>query len=127
MTSHAGITSRTIFILAPMRAPGSDAPCARARGAWLQPDQGVPGPKCVRRAGHGFDGKAAPVDVGKRVATEEHQVGVALVDPERAPSPGVRIWEHYTSEAIPSPLEIGECVVGRGGADLPRLPEIVFR
>jgi hypothetical protein len=37
--------------------------------AWLQPDQGVPGPKCVRWAGHGLDGKAAPVDVGKRVPT----------------------------------------------------------
>jgi hypothetical protein len=65
-----------------LHAPGSDAPCARERGAWLRPDQGVPGPKCVRRAGHGLDGKAAPVDVGKRVAAEEHQVRVALVDPE---------------------------------------------
>src|ERR1700738_5630836 len=114
MTSHAGITSRTSFILAPMRAPGSDAPCARERGAWLQPDQGVPGPKCVRRAGHGFDGKASPVDVGKRVATEEHQVGVALVDPERDPSSVVRSSAHDTSEAIRVALEIGACVVERG-------------
>src|SRR5262249_23607884 len=34
--------------LAPMGAPPSDAPCARERGAWLQPDQSVSGPKCVR-------------------------------------------------------------------------------
>src|ERR1700731_1395477 len=127
MTSHAGITSRTIFILAPMRAPGSDAPCARKRGTWLQPDQGVPGPKCVRRAGHGLDGKAAPVDVGKRVAAEKHQVGVALVDPERDPSSVVRISELDTSEAILVPVEIGECVVERRRADPPRLPEIIFR
>src|SRR6266566_3847570 len=68
---------RTSFTLAPMRTPGSDAPCARERGAWLEPDQGVPGPKCVWRAGHGLDGKAVPVDVGKRVAAEEHQVARA--------------------------------------------------
>jgi hypothetical protein len=37
------VSSRTSFILAPMRAPGSDAPCAREREAWLQPDQGVSG------------------------------------------------------------------------------------
>src|SRR6266436_1181539 len=91
---------RTSFTLAPMRTPGSDAPCARERGAWLEPDQGVPGPKCVWRAGHGLDGKAVPVDVGKRVAAEEHQVGVALVDPERDPSSVVRILELDTSEAI---------------------------
>jgi hypothetical protein len=121
------ITSRTGFILALMRASGNDAPCARKRGTWLQPDQGVPGPKCVRRAGHGLDGKAVPVDVGKRIAAEEHQVGVALVDPERDPSPVVGISKFDTSEAILVSLEVGERVVERRRADPPRLPEIVFR
>src|SRR5258708_38729795 len=34
------------------RAPGSDAPRARERAAWIQPDQRVPAPKSVRRAGN---------------------------------------------------------------------------
>src|SRR4029077_1898097 len=38
------------------RTPGSDAPCAGERAAWIQPDQGVPAPKSVRRASHGLDG-----------------------------------------------------------------------
>ena len=38
--------------------------------------------------------------VGKRVAAEEHQVGVALVDPERYLSFVIRISELNTSEAI---------------------------
>src|ERR1700730_14508282 len=110
------------------RAPGSDAPCARERAAWIQPDQGVPGPKSVRRAGHGLDGKAAPAAVvGQRVAREEHQIAVALVDPEREAGSVVRIPELDTSEAILVPYEVGECVVERRRADLPRLPEIVFR
>ena len=58
---------------------------------------------------------------------EEHQIGVALVDPERDPSSVVRISELDTSEAILVPFEVGECVVERRRADLPRLPEIVFR
>src|ERR1700731_3527804 len=127
MTSHAGITSRTSFILAPMRAPGSDAPGARERAAWLQPDQGVPGPKCVRWAGHGLDGKTAPANVGKRVAAKEHQVGVALVDPERDPSAMIRISELDPSRAILVPSEVGERVVERRRADPSRSPEIVFR
>ena len=31
----------------------------------------------------GLDGKATPADVGKQVASKEHQIGVALVDQER--------------------------------------------
>src|ERR1700693_5198423 len=108
-------------------APGCDAPCAREGATWLQPDQGVPGPKCVRWAGHGLDREAAPVNVGKRVGAKEHQGGVALVDPERAPSPVIRILEPAPSKAFLAPREVGERVVEGGRADPPRVPEIVFR
>jgi hypothetical protein len=54
-------------------ASASDAPCTRERGAWLRADQSVPGSKCVRRASHGLDGKAATADVWKRVTAEEHR------------------------------------------------------
>src|SRR5919108_1116488 len=63
--------------------PTHDPPGARKGTAGLQADQGLPGPKRVRWAGHRFDREAAPVDVGKRVAREQHQVGVGVVDPER--------------------------------------------
>ena len=87
-----------------MRAPESDAPCARKRGAWLQPDQSVPDPKCVWRASHGLDGKVVPADVGKRIASEEHEIGVALVDPERDLRSVLRIAKRDASEAIRIPL-----------------------
>src|ERR1700688_2166209 len=87
----------------------------------------MPRPKCVRRAGHGLDGKTAAADVGERVAAKEHQEGVALVDPERDPSSVVRVPEFDTSEAILVPLEVGERVVERRRTDPPRLPEIVCR
>src|SRR5262249_55630034 len=93
--------------LAPMHASASDAPCARERGAWLQPDQSLPGSKCIRRAGHRLDCKTATADVGKRVAAKEHQVGGALVDPERDVSSVVQISELHTSEALLGPLEGG--------------------
>src|SRR5215469_10257157 len=83
-----------------------DAPCARERGAWLQPHQRLPGSKCVRRAGHRLDCKTATAGVGKRVAAKEHQVGVALVHPERDFSSVVQISELHTSEALLVPLEI---------------------
>jgi hypothetical protein len=83
--------------------------------------------KCVRRTGHGFDRKAAPANVGKRVASEEHQIGVALVDPERDFCSVIRIAKRDTSEAIPVPLKIRERVVERCRADCPRSPEIIFR
>src|SRR5262245_18837913 len=57
--------------LAPMRASASDAPCAHERRAWLEPDQSLPGSKCVRLAGHRLDCKTATADVGKRVAAKE--------------------------------------------------------
>jgi len=55
-------------------------------------------------AGHRLDCKTATADVGKRVAAEEHQVRVALVDPERDLSSVVRISELHTSEAVLVPL-----------------------
>ena len=87
-----------------MRAPRSDAPRARERGARLQSDKSVPCPKCVRRASHGLDGKAASAHGGKWVAGEEHQIGVALVDPERDFCSAIRITECDTSQAISIPL-----------------------
>src|SRR5882757_4779766 len=96
-----------LFSWSRRRAPGSDAPRAGVRAARIQPDQGVPGPKSVRRAGHGLDGQAAPAaDVGQRVAREEHQIAVALVDPEREAGSVVRIPELDTSEAILVPYEV---------------------
>jgi hypothetical protein len=59
----------------------------------------------------------APIDVGKRVAAEKHQVRVALVDPGRDLSPVVRISEFNTSEAILIPLKVGERMVQRCRAD----------
>ena len=67
---------------------------AAARGvmphaaAWvfarLEHDQTVAAREGVRRAGHRLDGDApAPLGIGKSVAGEDHQVRVALVDPER--------------------------------------------
>ena len=113
--------------LAPKRASASDAPSACERGAWLEPDQSVPGSKCVRRASHRLDGKTTTTNVGKRVAAEEHQVGIALVDPERDLTFVVRISELHTSEAFLIPLEVGEGMVELCRADPPRPPEIVFR
>src|SRR6516162_3170394 len=87
-------------------ASASDTPCARERGAWLQADQSVPRSKCVRRASHGLDGKAATLNVWKRVAAEEHQVRITLVDPKGDFCFAVRIAELHTSEAIRIPLKV---------------------
>src|SRR5262249_24916450 len=113
--------------LAPMRASASNAPCARERRAWLQPDQSLPGSKCVRRAGHRLDCKNATADVGKRGAAKERQVGVALVDPQRDFSSVFRISELHTSEALLVTLEMGERMVEPCRADLSGLLKIVFR
>jgi hypothetical protein len=63
------------------KAVMSDAPCARQRDAWFQSDQSVSSSKCARRTGL-INGKTATVEIRNRVATENHQVRVALVDPE---------------------------------------------
>ena len=97
--------------LAHMRGSTSDAPCARERGAWLQPNQSLPCSKCVWRAGHRLNGETATADVGKGVAAEEHQVGVALIDPERDLSSVVGISKLYMSDSIFVPLKVGEPMV----------------
>src|SRR5215471_21317783 len=74
-----------------------------------------------------LDCKTATADVGKRVAAKEHQVGVALVDPERDFSSVVQISELHTSEALLVPLEIGERMVEPRRADPSRHLKIVFR
>jgi hypothetical protein len=104
-----------------------DAPCARQRGAWFQPDQILPASKCVRRTGHRFNGKTATVKVRKRVATENHQVPITLVDPERDLRSAVRISELYTSQAIWITLKVGERMIEPRRADPPRLLKIVLR
>src|SRR6516164_6886427 len=113
--------------LASMRAFGSDTPCARQRGAWFQPDQSVPGSKCVRRTAHRFDSKTATVEIRNGVATENHQVWVTLVDPERDLHSAIRISELHTSEAILIALKVGERMVEPRRADPPRLLKIVLR
>jgi hypothetical protein len=113
--------------LTPMRASASDTPCARQRGAWFQSDQCVSGSKCVRRTGHRFDCKTATVEVRKRIATKNHQVWVALVNPERDLHSAVRISELHTSEAILIALKVGERMVEPRRADPPRMLKIVFR
>src|SRR5215510_2569506 len=109
-----------------MRASASDAPCARERGAWLQPDQSLPRSKCVRRAGHRLDCKTATADVGKRIAAEEHQIRVTLVDPKGDSCFSVRIAEFHTNEAIRVALKVCKCMVELCRADPFRLSKIVF-
>src|SRR6516225_4560988 len=110
-----------------MCASASDTPCARRRGAWFQPDQSAPGSKCVWRTRHRFDGKTATVEVRKEVATENHEVRIALVDPERDLHSAVRVSELHTSEAILIALKVGERMVEPRQADPPRLLKIVLR
>ena len=96
------------------------------RCAGLEADEAVSASKGVRGTGHGLDGEAAAVDVGKRVAREQHEVPIALVDPERDSGGPVRIEERHTCEAVPVRLEIGERMVEPGAADRPREPEVVL-
>ena len=95
-------------------SPVNEAPGARRIRA-------SPVSKCVRRASHGLDGKAATVDVWKRVAAEEHQVRVSQVDPKGDFRFAVRIAELNTSEAIGVPLKVCKCEVELYRADPFRL------
>jgi hypothetical protein len=113
--------------LTPMRASASNTPCAHQRGAWFQSDQRVPGSKRVRRTRHRFNSKTATVEVRNGVATENHEVRIALVDPERDLHSAIRISELYTSEAILTALEVGERMVEPRRVDPPRLLKIVLR
>ena len=104
-----------------------NAPCTRERGTWLEPDQVLAGPKCIRRTGHRLNGQAATAYVGQRVAAEEHQITVALVHPERDLSVVVRISEHHARQTILISLEVGERMVERCRADPSGFPKIVRR
>ena len=123
---HLGRQDAINAALRPLRSSASDTPCARQRGAWFQPDQSVLGSKCVRRTRHRFDGKTATVEVRKGVATENHEVRVALVDPERDLHSAVRISKLHTSEAILIALKVSERMVEPRRADPPRLLKIVL-
>jgi len=61
------------------------------------------------------------------VASEEHQVGVVVIDPERGSSSVFRISQLDASQAILVPLEVAERVIEHGRANLLRTPEIEFR
>src|SRR5215216_2948290 len=87
-------------------APTLDAPRAREGLAGLEADQRLPRTKRVRRAGHRLDRKAAPSDVGKRVAREQHQAGVRLVDPERQAAAVLRVGERDPGEAVLVALQV---------------------
>ena len=94
---------------------GRDAPACRVTSARLELDKPLAAAKSVRRAGHRLDGDAAPLDVGKAVAREDHQVRVALVGPEG------RRARIYPRPTINLTLEVGEAMVELGRADSPRL------
>ena len=96
--------------------PNVDPPGAREGPAGLQADQRLARPERVRWAGHRLDREAAPVDVGKRVAGEQHQVRVGLVDPERQARRPSAVAERDASEPVAVALEIGEGVVELGRA-----------
>src|SRR5262249_57638756 len=88
--------------------------------------RGVPGAKGGGGGREGREGKAATGNIGKRVATEEHQIGVALVDPERDLCSVLRVPKFDASKAVRAPLQVGERVVERCRADAPRYPEIIL-
>jgi hypothetical protein len=61
------------------------------------------------------------------VTAENHQVGIALVDPERDPYCAVRISEFDTSDATLVPFKVGERMVEPRRTDPPRTLEIIVR
>ena len=86
----------------------------------IELDDRPAGTERVRRARHRLDGEAPPAHVGQRVAGEEHQVVVALVDPQRQPRRRSRVAELDAREAVVVTLEVGERVVELRRADRPR-------
>src|SRR6478672_2515933 len=87
--------------------------------ARLEHDQTVAAREGVRRAGHRLDGDAPPpLGIGESVAGEDHQVWVALVDPERGPV------ELDAGQTILFSLEVGEAVVETHAADRVRCTEV---
>src|SRR4029079_6726000 len=62
---------------------GLDTPGAVERLVGLEDAEPLTRDEGVRGARHGLHGEASPTTVRQRVATEDHQVGVGLVHPER--------------------------------------------
>ena len=85
----------------------------------LQPDQRNPGSEGIWRASHRFDCKTATADVGKRVSTKEHQIRIAVINPEQDLKSAVRILELHASDSILVPLKVGERMVEHGRTDPP--------
>ena len=81
--------------------------------------------KAFDGARHRLDGQAAPRDVGKRVAAEDHQVAVRLVGPEREPAARRGIVQLDPDEAVLAPVEVGVGAVEHRRADRPRGAEVV--
>src|SRR3954447_10718992 len=93
-----------------------DAPADGEGLSGLQTDQRLAGPEGVGRAGHRLHRQAVTGNVAKRVAREEHEVGVSLVDPE-GHAPALGIVELDASKAVVLALEVREAVVELGRAD----------
>src|SRR5262245_1304510 len=104
-----------------------DPPGGRRRLAWLEYDDRLAGPERVRRACNRLDGEAAAGDAGVRVAREERQIGIALVEPERDLRASVRMSELDAGEAVVAALEVREGVVDLRLPDRLRAEEVVFR
>ena len=70
-----------------------------ARG---QNDQSVPAAKCIRGAGHGLQGEAAPpaIELRNRVAREGHDEPIGLVHPERQARLSGRRLELHPGESV---------------------------
>src|SRR5262245_55704292 len=108
------------------RALRRDPPRARVRIPRFEAHQALAAPERVRRARHRLDGQAPPVHVRERVAGEEHQVSVALVDPEREAGSARRVVQLDPREAVRVALEIGEAAVEPRRADWLPLAEVVL-
>ena len=81
------------------------------RSCLLKHDQRRPCSKCIWWASHRFYGKTATADVGKRVSTKEHQIRIAVINPERYLKSGVLISELHAGEPVLVALKVGECMV----------------
>src|SRR5947207_1772638 len=104
---------------------GLDPPGAGLRLLWFQADQPVPAAERVRRAGHRLDGEAPTSVDRERVAGEDHQVRIGLIDPERRlPAAG---RQRDPRAAVATALEVGERMVEPGRADHPQIAESELR
>jgi hypothetical protein len=85
----------------------------------LEANEALAAPEGVRRTRHRLDREAATGDVRQRIAGEDHQVRMALVDPERRDLPNAD-----AGASVIVPHEVGEAVVELDSADRLRLPEV---